>query len=98
MTEARTRPIRKVGVDLQDTDETRPIVDAIEEDNPEAEIRRMPGMVKITVPGQLAIRRTTVEKLICGPWDTNDFQMVVISLLGSITEWNEDEILISWEH
>lgn len=98
MTEARTPRVRNVGVDLQDTDETRPIIEAIEEDNPGAEIWRMPGMVKITVAGHLVIRRTTVERLLGGPWDTNEFQMVIISLVGNIAEWDEDEILIKWEH
>lgn len=97
MTEARTRRIRNVGVDLQDTDEARPIVDAIERDNPEAEVRRMPGMLKITAPGHLVIQRTTVEELLGRPWETHEFQMAIISLVGNIAEWDEDEILIKWD-
>ncbi|ASW96789.1 monooxygenase [Mycobacterium intracellulare] len=97
MTEARTRRIRNVGVDLQDTDEARPLVDAIERDNPDAEVRRMPGMLKITVAGHLVIRRTTVEELLGRPWETHEFQMAIISLVGNIAEWDEDEILIKWD-
>ena len=43
--------VRQVGVDLQDSEENRALVDAIEEDNPDANITRMPGLVKIQVAG-----------------------------------------------
>lgn len=100
MTEPRTRTrrIRNVGVDLQDTEENRPIIEAIERDNPNADVLRMPGMVKITVPGHLVIRRTTVEDLLGREWETHEFQMSIISYVGHIAEWDEDEILIKWEH
>lgn len=98
MTERRTTRVRTVGVDLQDTDETRSIIDAIERDNPDANIRRLPGMVKISVPGHLTIRRSTVEEVLGREWETNEFQLVIISYVGNIAEWDEDEILIKWEH
>jgi phenol hydroxylase P2 protein len=97
MTETRARRIRNVGVDLQDTEDTRPIIEAIEKDNPEAEVRRMPGMVKISTPGHLTIRRVTVEEVLGRPWDTQEFQLVIISLVGNVDEWDEDEILIKWD-
>jgi phenol hydroxylase P2 protein len=97
MTETRARRIRNVGVDLQDTEDTRPIIEAIEKDNPEAEVRRMPGMVKISTPGHLTIRRITVEEVLGRPWDTQEFQLVIISLVGNVDEWDEDEILIKWD-
>lgn len=98
MTEQPITRVRNVGVDLQDTDETRSIVEAIERDNPEANIRRMPGMVKVSVPGRLVIRRGTVEELLGREWETHEFQLAIISLVGHIAEWDEDEILIKWEH
>ena len=98
MTETPVARVRNVGVDVQDNDETRPIVEAIERDNPEVVIRRMPGMVKVLVPREMVIQRTTVEEILGREWDTNEFQLSIISLVGNIAEWDEDEILIKWEH
>lgn len=98
MTEAPAPRVRIVGVDVQDNDEARPIVEAIERDNPEATIRRMPGMLKVQVPREMVVRRTTVEEILGREWDTNEFQLSIISLVGNIAEWDEDEILIKWEH
>jgi len=98
MTETPATRVRNVGVDVQDNDESRPIVEAIERDNPEAVIRRMPGMLKVQVPHQMVIRRTTVEEILGREWDTQEFQLSIISLAGNISEWDEDEILIKWEH
>lgn len=98
MTETPAPRVRIVGVDVQDNDEARPIVEAIERDNPEATIRRMPGMLKIQVPREMVVRRTTVEEILGREWDTNEFQLSIISLVGNIAEWDEDEILIKWEH
>jgi phenol/toluene 2-monooxygenase (NADH) P2/A2 len=98
MTETPAPRVRIVGVDVQDNDEARPIVEAIERDNPEATIRRMPGMLKVQVPREMVVRRTTVEEILGREWDTNEFQLSIISLVGNIAEWDEDEILIKWEH
>ncbi|MBS4730318.1 MmoB/DmpM family protein [Mycobacterium sp. SM1] len=98
MTETRTRRVRPVGVDLQDTEDNRVIIDAIERDNPGADVLRMPGLVKITSPGHLVIRRSTVEELLGRPWETHEFQLAIVSYVGHIAEWDEDEILIKWEH
>ena len=98
MTETPAPRVRIVGIDVQDNDEARPIVEAIERDNPEATIRRMPGMLKVQVPKEMVIRRTTVEEILGREWDTNEFQMSIISLVGNIAEWDEDEILIKWDH
>ena len=98
MTETPAPRVRIVGIDVQDNDEARPIVEAIERDNPEATIRRMPGMLKVQVPREMVVRRTTVEEILGREWDTNEFQLSIISLVGNIAEWDEDEILIKWEH
>ena len=98
MTETPAPRVRTVGIDVQDNDEARPIVEAIERDNPEATIRRMPGMLKVQVPRQMVIRRTTVEEILGREWDTQEFQLSIISLAGNISEWDEDEIRIKWEH
>ena len=53
-----------VFIAFQTNDDTRPIIEAIEQDNPEAKIEYFPAMVKIDAPGQLIIRRDSVEELL----------------------------------
>lgn len=90
--------VRTVGVDLQDSEETRPLLEAIEEDNPEANLIRMPGLVKIQAPRELVIRRETVEQRMGREWETHEFQMNIVSYSGHIAVWDDDEIVIKWEH
>lgn len=90
------RQIRNVGIDLQDTDETVGILEAIERDNPDVEIQRHPGMIKVISPGHLTVRRVTVEEVIGREWDTQELQLVIISLNGNVEEWDEDELLLKW--
>ena len=89
---------RLVGVDLQDSEDTRALVDAIEDDNPEANLIRMPGIVKIQTPGQLVINRETVEERMGREWETHEFQVAIVSYSGNIAEWDDDQIIIKWEH
>jgi phenol hydroxylase P2 protein len=90
--------VRQVGVDLQDSEESRALVEAIEEDNPGANLIRMPGLVKIQAPGQLLIRRETVEQRMGREWETHEFQVSIVSYSGNIAEWDDDQIVIRWEH
>ena len=90
--------VRLVGVDLQDSEENRGLIEAIEADNPEATLRRMPGMVKIQTPGRLEIRRESVEERIGREWETHEFQVAIISYSGNIDEWDDDHIVIKWQH
>jgi phenol/toluene 2-monooxygenase (NADH) P2/A2 len=90
--------VRQVGVDLQDSEESRALVEAIEEDNPDATLRRMPGLVKIQTPGQLVINRETVEQRMGREWETHEFQVNIVSYSGNIAEWDDDRIVIKWEH
>lgn len=89
---------RNVGVDLQENEENRLVVQAIEEDNPNATVRHLPGLVKIQVPRRLVIRRETVEKLLGREWETHEFQMAIVSYYGNIQEWDDDGIVIEWRH
>ena len=92
------RKVRLVGVDLQDTEETRGLVEAIESDNPDATTQHMPGLVKIQTPGELVIRRETVEQQLGREWETHEFQLAIVSYSGNIAEWDDDRIVIKWEH
>ena len=93
-----TGKVRLVGVDLQDSEDTRALVDAIEDDNPEVNLRRIPGLVKLQSPGQLVIRRESVEQRLGRPWETHEFQLNIVSYVGNIDVWDDDEIVIKWEH
>jgi len=84
-----------VFIALQATDDTRPIIEAIEADNPHATVHRMPAMVKIDAPGRLEINRATIEALIGRSWDIQELQLGLISLGGSIEE-TEDQFLLAW--
>lgn len=90
--------VRQVGVDLQDSEESRALVEAIEADNPDANLIRMPGLVKIQAPGQLVIQRETVEQRMGREWETHEFQVSIVSYSGQIAEWDDDQIVIRWEH
>ena len=89
---------RLVGVDLQDSEETRGLVEAIEADNPQVTLSRIPGLVKLQTPGELVIKRETVEQYVGREWETHEFQMSIVSYSGNISEWDDDRIVIKWEH
>lgn len=84
-----------VFIALQTNDDTRPVIDAIETDNPHATVHRYPAMVKIDAPGRLEINRATVEELIGRSWDMQELQLGLISLAGNIEE-TEDQFVLAW--
>ena len=90
--------VRKVGVDLQDSDDSRSLVDAIEADNSDVEIMHMTGLVKVMTTGELVIRRESVEERLGRDWETHEFQLNIVSYSGNIAEWDDDKIVIKWEH
>ncbi len=87
---------RMVSVDLQENEENRAVIEAIEADNPDVSVRHMPGVVKIEAPGRLVIKRESVEERLGREWETHEFQMAIITLAGNITEWDDDEIVLAW--
>ena len=95
-TESNTE-VRNVGVDIQDNEQNRPVVEAIEADNEGCELRYMPGMVRVPSPGRLVINRETVEERMGREWETHEFQLAIISYFGHIKEWDDDQILIAWD-
>lgn len=86
---------RMVSITLQNNDEARPIIEAIEKDNPDAKVNIYPAMVKIDSEGRLIVNQSTVEELIGRDWDVQELHLSVISLAGNVNE--EDEYLeLSW--
>ena len=53
--------VRLCGVELQETESTRALVEAIEADNDDITVRHVPGLVKIQSPKPLVIKRESVE-------------------------------------
>jgi phenol hydroxylase P2 protein len=84
-----------VFIAFQANNDTLPIVEAIQEDNPLAEVLEYPGMVKINAPGVLVLRRTTIEAHVGREFDLREIQINLISLSGELDE-TEDEFTLQW--
>ena len=85
----------KVFISFQNNEESRPIIEAILEDNPQAVITEMPAMIKIDVPQRLVVRRETIEQKLGRPFDLQSMHINLISLSGNIDE-SEDEFILAW--
>lgn len=94
---ATTAP-RMVGIDLQESEETRALVEAVEADNDDLTVRHLPGLVRLTKPGSLVINQASVEQRLGRPWETHELQLAIVSYFGHIAEWDDDQILIAWDH
>jgi len=90
--------LRQVGIDIQDSEENRGLIDAIKADNPELTIRHIPGLVKLQAAGQIVINRVTVESMLGREWETGEFQLSIVSYAGNFSEWDDDQIIVKWEH
>ena len=90
---------REVGVDLQESGEdVRRMVSAIEKDNPGMRVTHLPGLIKVNSPGKLVIKRETIEEELGREWETHEFQLSIVSYYGNISDYDDDEIVISWGH
>lgn len=87
---------RNVSITLQNDDTARPIIAAIQSDNPAAEISYMPSLVKIDCPGRLVINRQTVSDQIGREWDVEELQLSMISLAGEVDE-EDDFFALEWK-
>jgi len=82
-----------VYIALQNNEEARPVIEAIEACNPEAVVQYMPAMVKIDAPGRLVVRRDAVSERIGREWDLQEIHLHLISLSGNVDETDEEFIL-----
>lgn len=85
----------KVYIGLQDNDLSRYIVEAIEEDNPEASIIYQPAMIRIECVAQLVVKRETVEEKYGQQWDMQELHLNLITLGGNVDE-DEDRLFLYW--
>jgi len=85
----------KVYIALQDNDESRYIVEAIEEDNPDATVIHMPAMIRIEKEGRLCVNRETVEEKMGRDWDVQELHINLITLGGNVEE-DDDSLTLHW--
>ena len=86
-----------VFIAFQHNEESRPVVDAIVADNPDAVVVHSPGLVKIDAPDSLQIRRATIEELTGRPYDLQALHVNLVTLSGHIDE-DDDQLTLSWKH
>ncbi len=80
---------------FQKNDDSRCIVEAILEDNPNAMVDDQPSMVKIDVPNRLVIKRETVTEKMGRDFDLQELQLHLITISGNLDE-TDDEFTLSW--
>ena len=86
-----------VFIAFQHNEESRPVVDAIVADNPDAVVTHPTGLVKIDVPNRLQIRRATIEAQTGRPYDLQQLHVNLVTLTGHIDE-DDDQFTLSWKH
>lgn len=87
--------MRNVSITFQNNGDARPIVEAIQADNPEAVINHMPALVKIDCAGRLVIKADSVSERLGRDWDPQELHLSVISLSGNIDE-DDDQFVLQW--
>ena len=85
----------KVFIAFQNNAEAQPIIEAVLEDNPDAELNETPGMVKIDCPRRLVVRRESVEEKIGRDFDLQEIHINMISIGGNLDE-TDDEFILEW--
>ncbi len=85
----------KVYLALQDNEESHYIVEAIEEDNPDATVIYLPAMIRIENEGHLAIKRETVEEKMGRDWEVQALHVNLITLGGNVDE-DDDRPTLTW--
>jgi len=84
-----------VFIAFQTNEETRSIIEAIADDNPNAIINEQPAMVKIDAPDSLTIKRASIEEKMGRGFDLQELHVHLITLSGHIDE-TDDEFNLSW--
>jgi phenol hydroxylase P2 protein len=88
--------MRNVSITLQNVGEARPIIEAIQADNPGCEVVHMPALVKIDRAGEIVINTESVSERVGREWDPMELHMSLISLSGNIDE-DDDRFVLSWQ-
>lgn len=86
-----------VFIAFQHNEESRPVIDAIVADNPNAVLSHPTGLVKIDAPNSLTIKRETIEEITGRPYDLQAIHVNLVTLSGHIDE-DDDQLTLSWKH
>lgn len=85
----------KVYLALQDNDTSRYIIEAIEEDNPDATIQYLPAMIRVESETGLIVKAETVSEKLGQDWDIQSLQLNMITLSGNVEE-DDDSFRLHW--
>lgn len=85
----------KVFIIFQDTEDARPFIGAFEQENPEANIQYLPGIVRIEADGRLGVTQEVVSDLAGRDVDLQELHLTLVSLSGNVDE-DEDAFSIAW--
>ena len=85
----------KVFIVLQDNDESRYILQAIQQDNPAATVIHQPALIRIETENLLVIRRETVEEKMGRDWNVQELHLSLITIGGNVDE-DDDQLTLSW--
>lgn len=85
----------KVYLALQDNDTSRYIIEAIEEDNPDATIQYLPAMIRVESETGLIVKAETVSEKLRQDWDIQSLQLNMITLGGNVEE-DDDSFRLHW--
>lgn len=80
---------------LQDVDEARPVIAAIQQDNPGVEVDHQPAMVRLTANSKMVVNKSTVEEISGNEWDPQDIQLILVSFGGHLDE-DDDHFTVYW--
>lgn len=84
-----------VFIAFQANEETRPLIEAIEIDNPHAIVNRQPAMIKIDAPNELVIRKATIEEQLGRDFNLQELQVNLITLSGHVDE-DDETFTLRW--
>lgn len=85
----------KVFLILQDNEDARPIIEAIDKDNEGVSIDYQPGMVRIEAEGKLTVNRDSVSEFIGREWDIQEIHINMVSISGHVDE-DDDYFSLEW--
>lgn len=86
---------RIVSITLQNTDDARPIIEAILADNPGSTVSNFPGAVKIDRDDYLVVKRESVASRIGRDWDPQELHLSMVSMAGTLDE-DDDQFSLGW--
>ena len=82
---------------MQDTEDGRAIVRAIQKDNDNVKVTPKPAMIQVEREKEIVIKAETVQEELGRDWDVEEMQIELVSIGGQIEE-TDDEIIVYWDN